>query len=83
MLLRVVSISFFRFYFEVLIDYVREMKLYKAQRNVYIKDNNWLTLEDNGDLLTLAIQKKDFDIHTHYCESSNMTTTGDVDLLCI
>lgn len=66
-------------YVGMLANYIREKKTYKEQRKVYIRDKQFLLMENDGDLLSLTVQKEGFDAKMHYFEESTMIITGSGD----
>jgi hypothetical protein len=59
-------------YFKMLTEHIAEKRLYKAMRSVYLKENEFLFLSDNGNLLTLTSKNNCTTSRVHYFTNSNM-----------
>ena len=67
-----VLVYVFCLYFKMLSNHIDEKRLYKAMRSVYLKENEFLFLSDNGDFLTLTSKNKCTTSRVHYFTNSNM-----------
>lgn len=67
-----VGIIIFLLYVGIIVDHIREKKLYKEKRNVYVRNKQFLFMENDGNLLSLTVQKKGFDVQMHYFVNSTM-----------
>lgn len=53
-------------YVAILRDYLREKKI------SYIRKDSFLLMENDGNLLSLTVEKNGFDAHIHYASGSSM-----------